>query len=215
MENKKTIYIFLGLPASGKGTQAKILASSRNLKMVSAGDLVREIIQSDPSDPFVQEIKRLYDIGTPQPDAVVVDLFRKFLDNADQSVILDNFPFSIGQAEFLEKYIAEHKETWSDPKVVMIKVDPEVAIKRAITRKVCTSCGAIFGAIDEMICEKCGGSLIVRSDDNEDTMRARIKHYMTRLNELTEYYKKGHGELIEIDGSKAIAEVTKDLDQKI
>lgn len=205
---KKTIYVFLGLPASGKGTQAKILAERKQIKMVSAGDLIREIIKSPQTDLFVSEIRKRYDAGIPQPDEVVVDIFKKFLDEAESSVILDNFPFSIGQAEFLNSYIKENSTAWNLPKIIYIEIDPDIAIKRAITRKICTKCGAIYGATDETMCEKCGGSLIIRSDDNENTMRNRIKQYVPRLNELVEYYKSGNGDLIEIDGSLTVSEVT-------
>ena len=212
---KKTIYVFLGLPASGKGTQAKILAEKLNIKMVSAGDLIRQIIAEGGDDPFVVEIRKRYDAGIPQPDEVVIDLFRTFLDEAKGSVILDNFPFSVGQAEFLTNYVNNHSDEWNEPKIIFIKVDSEMAIKRAITRKVCMSCGAIYGAIDEMICEKCSGPLVVRSDDNEDTMRNRIKQYVPRLNELVEYYGKDNGEVIEIDGSLSVPEVASRIEKKL
>lgn len=211
----KSIYVFLGLPASGKGTQAKILAESKDMRVVSAGDLIREIMASSTEDPFVLEIKKRYEAGTPQPDEVVVDLFRKFLDESDKSVVLDNFPFSPGQADFLDKYLAENKDKWAGLNIIYIKLDPETAIKRAISRKICTSCGAIYGMTDDMICEKCGGSLMVRSDDNEDTMRNRISHYLPRLNELVDYYNKINQKIIEIDGSKSVSEVTSLIEAKI
>ncbi len=216
METKKIIYVFLGLPASGKGTQAKILADKENLKMVSAGDLIREIIAGSTKDPFVAEIKKRYDAGIPQPDEVVVDLFDKFLTEATTSVILDNFPFSLGQAEFLQSYIQRNHDKWGGLVIVYINLDPKAAIKRAISRKICTSCGMIYGPIEDMVCEKCGGALVVRSDDNEETMRVRISHYLPRLNELVQYYSGGSAaKLVEIDGSKTISEVTAIIDKKI
>jgi len=213
-DSKKTIYTFLGLPASGKGTQAKILASSLEIKMVSAGDLIRGIMTNDSRDPFVAEIKKRYDAGIPQPDEVVVDLFAKFLDESNKSVILDNFPFSLGQASFLDRYIESHPD-WNGPIIVFIKLEPEIAVKRAISRKICSDCGMIYGMTDEMICEKCGGSLLVRSDDNEETMRTRIGHYLPRLNELVEYYNKNKGSLLEINGDKTVAEVSEEIKGKI
>ena len=212
--NKKTIYTFLGLPASGKGTQAKMLADFLNIKMVSAGDLIRGIMTNDSGDPFVQEIKKRYDAGTPQPDEVVVDLFAKFLNESEDSVILDNFPFSLGQATFLDLYIKNHAK-WRGPVIVFISLDPEIAIKRAISRKICTECGMIYGVTDEMICEKCGGSLVVRSDDNEETMRTRIGHYLPRLNSLVEFYNKKDSLLLKISGDKSVLEVSKEIKQKI
>jgi len=215
MNQKKTIYTFLGLPASGKGTQAKILAEKKKFRLVSAGDLIRAIIASTSDDPFVAEIKKRYDAGIPQPDEVVVDLFKKFLDGSETSVILDNFPFSAGQADFLADYIGKHEDDWTGPIIIYIKIDPEAAIKRAISRKICTGCGQIYGVTDEMICEKCGGALVVRADDTEETMRTRIGHYMPRLNELLNYYKEKGGRLIEINGAKSVSEVSAEIDQKV
>jgi adenylate kinase len=215
MATKKVIYVFLGLPASGKGTQANILAERENLKTVSSGDLIRGIISANPNDPFVVDIKKRYDAGIPQPDEVVIDLFEKFLSESKDSVILDNFPFSLGQAEFLTNFLKQHQDDWSGLTIVYIDLDPEMAIKRAISRKICTVCGTIFGATDEMICEKCGGALIVRSDDNEETMRVRISHYLPRLNQLVGYYRNSTAKLIEIDGSKTVAEVTAKIEEKL
>ncbi len=214
-KKKKTIFVFLGIPASGKGTQAKILASEKGLKMVSAGDLIRQIMAGDSNDPFVAEIKKRYEVGTPQPDEVVVDLFNNFLDESKDSVILDNFPFSLGQANFLDNYI-ENNDEWQGPVIISIRLNPEIAIKRAISRKICTDCGMIYGVTDEMICEKCGGPLIVRSDDNEETMRKRIDNYIPRLNELVAHYSKSSsGKLIEIDGSQSVPHVTEVVKEKI
>jgi len=212
--SQKLIFTFLGLPASGKGTQAKILAADKNMRVVSAGDLIREIMASSSDDPFVLAIKKRYDAGIPQPDEVVVDLFSKFLDESQSSVVLDNFPFSTGLADFLNTYIKNHP-IWHGPIIVFISLDPEQAVKRAISRKICSGCGAIYGMTDEMICEKCGGSLLVRADDNEETMRTRISHYYPRLKDLVEYYKANNGALLEINGSKSVPEVTAEINQKI
>lgn len=215
MNKNRIIYVFLGIPASGKGTQAKIFAQREKLETVSSGDLIRNIISSGGDDPFVVDIKKRYDEGIPQPDEVVIDLFDKFLDQAKGSVVLDNFPFSIGQADFLAQYIKNHADEWSGVTIVYIDLDPEIAIKRAISRKICSSCGTIYGPIEDMVCEKCGGSLIVRSDDNEETMRTRINHYIPRLNDLVRYYEKSDAKFIKIDGSKTIPEVTEIIGQKI
>ena len=213
MSKKKIIYSFLGLPASGKGTQAKALSATQDIEMVSAGDLIRHIM-TEGNDPFVSEIKKHYDAGIPQPDEVVIDLFRQFLDKAEKSVILDNFPFSIGQADFLNEYIKTHQD-WSGPVIIYIHLDAEEAIRRAITRKICSSCAMIYGATDEMICEKCGGSLMVRTDDNEETMRTRINQYLPRLNSLIDYFKKLNSSLLEIDGTKNIPDVTNEINTRI
>lgn len=213
MAQKKTIYSFIGLPASGKGTQAAILAKKLGLKIVGMGDLIRETMAGDLSDPFVAEIKKRYDAGTPQPDSVAIDLVKNYLAALETGVILDNFPLTAGQSEFLDKFLNIHSD-W-DFVLLYIKVDPETAIKRVTTRKVCSECGSVYGATDEMICEKCGGALIVRTDDNEDIMRTRIEHYLPKIRETLAYFADKDFKVFDIGGEGTVEEVAEELQSKL
>jgi len=216
MDDTKTIYSFLGLPASGKGTQADLLAKKLNIAApIGMGELIREVIASDQDDPFVQEIKTCYDKGIPQPDSVAIDLLRRKLDNTKTDIVLDNFPFTQGQAQFLCSYLEDQKSFFHNLVVIYIKVDPETAIKRATARKICSDCGEIYAGTDEMICEKCGGSLTVRSDDNIDTIKVRIEHYLPKINEVLNFYRQHNRKVIEIDGEKSVAEVSKQIQASI
>lgn len=213
MNENKTIYSFIGLPASGKGTQAQLLAEKLGIKIVGMGDLIRETISSGVDDPFVAEIKKRYDEGIPQPDSVAIDLVKQLLENLQDSVIFDNFPMTQGQSEFLDTFIDSHSD-WKF-KIIYIKVDPETAIHRVTTRKICSECKTVYGAIDEMICEKCGGALIVRSDDNEDVMRTRIGHYLPKIKEVVDYFAQKDSIVVEIDGTKTVSEVQKEIENRI
>ncbi|PIS07549.1 hypothetical protein COT78_02520 [Candidatus Berkelbacteria bacterium CG10_big_fil_rev_8_21_14_0_10_43_13] len=213
MSHQKTIYSFIGLPASGKGTQASILAKKIKAKVIGIGDLIRETIKDTGDDPFLIDIKKRYDDGTPQPDAVAIDLVTAYLGNIDSDVIFDNFPFSNGQAEFLSNYLSKHSE-W-EIIIIYIELAPETAIRRATSRKICSGCGAIYEATDEMICKKCGGSLAVRSDDNEETVRARISQYLPKINEVIKYFENSNSKIIKVDGEKSIEEVSGEIASKI
>jgi len=213
MAHQKTIYSFIGLPASGKGTQAAILAKKIDAKVIGIGDLIRETIENGGDDPFVVEIKKRYDEGTPQPDAVAIDLVTAYLGNIDLDVIFDNFPFSAGQANFISDYLSNHDD-WKII-IIYIKLDSETAIRRATSRKICSGCGAIYETTDEMICEKCGGSLIVRADDNEETVRARIGQYLPKINDVIEYFEKNNSKIIKVDGEKSIESVSTEIAQKL
>ena len=216
MESKKTIYSFLGLPASGKGTQADFLAQKLDIAPpIGMGELIREVINTDSSDPFVAEIKARYDKGIPQPDSVAIDLLRRKLDNSRNDIILDNFPLTSGQARFLCSYLLEQSSFFHNLVIVYIKIDSETAIKRATSRKICSDCGEIYAETDEMICDKCGGALIVRTDDNVDTIKARINHYLPKINEVLDYCRTRGEKIIEIDGEKSIAEVSGEIEAKI
>lgn len=214
---KKTIYTFIGLPASGKGTQAEILAKKLGLaNPIGIGDLIREVIESSAdNDPFVSEIKKRYNAGTPQPDEVAIDLLTRKIESTDSDIVLDNFPFTEKQATFLDQFIAKNAAKYDGPKVIYIKVDPEIAVKRVTTRKVCSDCGSIFGSTDEMICEKCGGALVVRSDDNVDTVRTRIEHYLPKIAEVIDYYKSTGRDIWEINGENTVAEVSAEINRKL
>lgn len=215
-KNKNTIYSFLGLPASGKGTQAQLLADKLGIyHIIGIGDLIREIIMIENNDPFVQEIKKRYDEGIPQPDNVANDLITKFLNRSGQgSVIFDNYPFTENQSKYIDRFVEKSKD-WQGPIVIHIKIDPNESIIRATNRKICTSCGQIYKVTDEMICEKCGGSLVVRADDNEETVQKRIDYYVPLIKDVVDHYKKSGGRIIEIDGSKTIEEVEKEIESKL
>lgn len=216
MDNPKTIYSFIGLPASGKGTQADFLAKKLRVDSpIGMGELIREVISSDSTDPFVQEIKSRYDKGIPQPDSVAIDLLHRKLDNSKNDIVLDNFPFTEEQARFLVTYLEDQKSFFHNLIVVYIKINPETAIKRATTRKICSDCGEIYAATDEMICEKCGGALIVRTDDNVDTIKVRIDHYLPKINEVLSYYRQHNKKVIEIDGEKSVADVSSEIEANI
>ncbi|MEI6499017.1 MAG: nucleoside monophosphate kinase [bacterium] len=213
IENKKTIFTMMGLPASGKGTQATMLSEKFGLSIVGVGNLVREEMKKNSDDPFVADIKKRYDAGIPQPDEVAIDLVKNYLEEHQEGVIFDNFPFREGQAKFIDQYIDEHPK-FEGPVVIYIKIAPETAVKRVTSRRVCSECGAIYAASDEMICDKCGGSLIVRADDNEETMRKRIDFYLPRIKEMVEYYSKKNKVII-IDGEKSVSEVSKSILEQI
>lgn len=210
---QKIIYSLLGLPASGKGTQADILSSKfGGVEVIGIGDLIRATIEKDPDDPFVKSIEQRYDKGVPQPDGIVIDLVERYLSVEHDKVIFDNFPFSIEQAKFMIEFA---NKSGSELRLIYIKISPDDAIRRIAQRKICADCGEIADGNDGMICDKCGGSLVVRSDDNEETVKKRIELYTPRIDEVTKFYRENNIQIIEIDGTKSVDEVSKEIDQNI
>lgn len=213
MNELKTIYSFIGLPASGKGTQATVLAKRLGIKVIGVGKLIRETFETQTSDPFVAEIKNRYNKGIPQPDSVAIDLVKKYLTHIDSDVIFDNFPFSLGQSQFITDFITEDTN-WKII-IIYLELESETVIKRIISRKICVSCGTIYESSDEMICEKCGGSLIVRSDDNEDVARTRIGQYLPKIKEVINYFESKSSKIIRIDGEKSVEEVSVEITKNL
>ena len=179
-----------------------MLSDNKHIEIVGIGQLVRrEISQGDKGDPFFAEIKQRYDSGIPQRDEVVLDLIKRELTQSPRGVIFDNFPFSRTQAKHLDEFTT-HSQL-PKPIIIYLKIDPATAVRRVIHRKVCSECGENYIDSQAAICEKCGGSLVSRSDDNEDTVKKRIEHYLPRIREVVEWYKPS-GRVIEIDGEPPI-----------
>lgn len=207
--NKK-IYTFLGLPASGKGTQIDFFSKEKGCDVISIGDLVRERMELEPDSEETIAIKEKYAAGTPQDDALVFDLIKNKLDQVSQSVVFDNFPFSESQAEFLFE-LAE-KDNYGKPVLIFIEIAPKTAIDRVSKRGVCPKCKAIFSHGEE-VCDRCGTKLIHRIDDDPETMRKRIDNYLPRAEAVMKFYE-AKGETHRIDGEGTIEEV-RELIQKI
>jgi adenylate kinase len=206
---KNQIFCFIGLPASGKGTQAMSFAEERGFSHISIGDLVRVELKNEDGDTDLKKtIKELYDAGKPVTDEIVFKLLENKLATITGGVVFDNFPFNKAQADFLFKYCESHD--WEMPRVIYIKIDPESAIKRISSRRICPDCKSIF--IGGENCEKCGAKLITRSDDNEETVRKRIANYMPNIEEVISIFKPKNL-FFEIDGEPTIDEVKKQVSQ--
>ena len=214
MKNERKIYCFLGLPGSGKGTQAELLAEEIGAVMFETGDMIREEISScDLTDPFCVEIKQKYEKGIPQPDEVVFDIIQKRLTATNKSVIFDNFPFSEKQAELFIKYCKDNHI--SNPSLIIINIDKDTSINRIVHRKVCSGCGEIYIDKESTICEKCGNALITRSDDNIETVENRINYYQPRINETRSIFVSNGYKIIEINGEQSVKEVYKQIKKRI
>lgn len=211
----KKIYSFIGLPASGKGTQAKIYAEKHDFDLIGMGDLIRAEIEEnkDENDPFLNEIKKRYDDGIPQPDEVVFDLFQKKMATLKKDgAVFDNFPFTVKQAELLHDFVKN--SDWELPMLIYIKLNPETTIERIAHRKICPECNRIYDKKDITVCEDCGIALVSRADDNEETVRTRLEQYTPKINELISYYKN-IGRVVEIDGEPSISEVASNIEKAL
>lgn len=206
---KKQIYCFIGLPASGKGTQAMTFAEERGFDHISIGDLVRAELKAEGGDTKLREtIKSLYEAGKPVTDEIVFSLLENKLGEVDGGVVFDNFPFNKKQSDFLLEYAASHD--WEMPKIIYIEIDPESAIKRISSRRICPNCKSVYTGGD--VCEKCGEKLITRADDTEETVRIRIGNYMPNIEEVVSIFEPKKL-LYRINGEPSIAEVKEQVDK--
>lgn len=199
--------ILLGGPGSGKGTQAELLSKALSIPAISTGEIFRKEISEETE--IGKTVGKYINEGKLVPDDIVIDIVRRRLSDDDcaNGYILDGFPRTTKQAEAFEK-ICEYDY------VISLEVPDEVIEKRLTGRCVCSVCGKTYhilydkAAVDGY-CEECGGKLVIRSDDNPETVRSRLKVYHSQAQPLKDYYKKKE-KLRLIDGN-ADAKVIRDF----
>ena len=201
--------VLLGAPGSGKGTQAKILMSDKNIPQISTGDMLREAAASGTR--FGLKAKSLMDAGNLVPDDVVLGIISERLTKPDaqEGFILDGFPRTTQQALDLEELL-DQMGTPLDAAVLM-DVDFDILMKRLTGRRTCSLTGKLlnihFSSQEELDeCTNAGGELIQREDDNEETISNRLEVYRENTEPLIEHYR-GRGKLLTVDAEGPVNEV--------
>jgi len=205
--------VFLGPPGAGKGTQAKILIERYGIPQISTGDMLRE--HRAKGTELGKKAQEYMDKGQLVPDEIILGMVKERLSQPDcqKGFILDGFPRTVAQAEALDKLLSEMGKKL-DFALALIVPD-ELLVERLTGRRTCKSCGMMYHIKYkppqvEGKCDVCGGELYQRPDDNEETVRNRLKVYHEQTAPLIEYYKN-KGILREIDGSKSIEEITQQI----
>jgi adenylate kinase len=167
-----------------------------------------------------QMAKEIMDRGDLVPDGIIVDMISQRIGQADCAggFIMDGFPRSLAQAEDLDRMLAERGMALD--RVIEMRVDDEALIERLAGRFTCATCGAGYHAKFQQpqaagVCDKCGGTVFTRrDDDNEATVRARLRVYHEQTAPLLPYYA-GRGVLRTIDGMAGIEEVTRQIETAV
>jgi adenylate kinase len=178
--------IMLGPPGAGKGTQAERLARKHGLPAISTGDMLRDGIKQQL--PLALHAKEKMDRGELVDDETMVGIVRERLARADtkSGFVLDGFPRTVVQGQALDKIMAERDD---GPLVILDIVVPEdELVRRLAARRICGKCGtnADFG---DVVCQRCGGTLVPRSDDDEHVVRERFTVYARQSKPLVDYYR--------------------------
>lgn len=201
--------IFLGPPGAGKGTQAKMLIEHYNIPQISTGDILRAAV-AEGTD-LGKKAKEYMEAGKLVPDGVVIGIIEQRLKQSDceKGFILDGFPRTVAQAEALDK-VLENLGRKIDH-VVSVDVPSEELIKRLTGRRTCKNCGAMYHVMfnppkSQGICDKCGGELYQRPDDNEETVKSRLDVYEQQTSPLIGFYNN-KGLVRRIDGRGGIKEI--------
>ncbi|WP_226677484.1 adenylate kinase [Rossellomorea aquimaris] len=207
--------VLMGLPGAGKGTQAEKIVDKYGIPHISTGDMFRAAIKDGTE--LGLKAKSFMDNGDLVPDEVTIGIVRERLSKADceKGFLLDGFPRTVAQAEALENILAELGKKMNY--VININVDKDILMERLTGRRICKECGATYHLVfnpptEEGVCDRCGGELYQRADDNEETVQNRLDVNIKQTQPLLAYYED-KGYLKNIDGQQDIHRVFDDIDE--
>lgn len=199
--------ILLGAPGAGKGTQAEIICKELGIPTISTGNMLRAAVKAGTE--YGLKAKAAMDSGALVSDDIVIGILKDRIKEPDaqNGFILDGFPRTVPQAEALDAMGVQID------KVLEIYVPDEKITKRLSGRRVCLDCGATYhvdfkAPKQEGICDVCGHELVIRKDDEPETVLGRLKTYHEQTEPLKEYYAK-QGKLTTVEGQEAVEDTTK------
>ncbi|NMD72384.1 adenylate kinase [Bacillus sp. DNRA2] len=205
--------VLMGLPGAGKGTQAEQIVDQYGIPHISTGDMFRAAMKEGTE--LGLQAKAFMDQGALVPDEVTIGIVRERLskDDCKKGFLLDGFPRTVPQAEALEDIL-----TQLDKKIdycINIDVDHRILMERLTGRRICKACGATYHLVfnppaQEGKCDRCGGELYQRADDNADTVQNRLEVNMQQAQPLLDFYES-KGYLRNIDGQRDINIVFADI----
>ena len=206
--------VLMGLPGAGKGTQADKIVEKYAIPHISTGDMFRAAIKEGTE--LGKQAKSFMDQGQLVPDEVTIGIVRDRLSQADceKGFLLDGFPRTVAQAEALDSILAELNRPVEH--TINIEVEKDELVARLSGRRICKTCGSSYHLIfnppaEEGKCDKDGGELYTRADDNPETVANRLEVNMNQAQPLLDFYQ-AKGVLTNFDGQQDIAKVFADLD---
>ncbi|MCD6311708.1 MAG: adenylate kinase [Elusimicrobia bacterium] len=210
------ICIFLGAPGSGKGTQAKKVCASRGMAYIGTGEILRENVAAGTE--LGKRVQVILEAGHLVDDDTMIAIIEEKI-KIENSFLMDGFPRTVRQAEALGELFEKYGKKVDA--VIFLDVDSEEVTKRILGRFSCPSCGKDYNVhiddIKDKRCPVCGGELLQRSDDTEETVRERIEEYSRKTAPLKEFYEKKNI-LINVGGTGSPSEIferiTEALDNK-
>ncbi len=205
------VYVIVGGPGAGKGTQASLLAERLGLAHVASGDLFRDNIKRGTA--LGKKVKQYLERGALVPDDDTVAMIADRLDKPDAAdgVVLDGFPRTRAQAEALDKMLAK-RDAHVD-QALFVDVDKEEVVRRLSGRWICSTAPEhVYHTIARPPkvtgqCDFDGATLVQRDDDKPETIRARLEQQLPPMYEVVDYYKE-HGRLSTVNGEEPIQEVS-------
>lgn len=206
--------VLMGLPGAGKGTQAERIVDKYHIPHISTGDMFRAAIKEGTE--LGLKAKSFMDKGELVPDEVTIGIVRERLSKKDceDGFLLDGFPRTVPQAEALEAILSDLNKQIDF--CVNIQVDKDILMERLTGRRICKNCGATYHLVfnppaSPGVCDRCGGELYQRADDNEDTVQNRLEVNIKQTQPLLDFYEQ-KGYLRTINGQQDINKVFADIE---
>ena len=206
--------VLMGLPGAGKGTQADKIIEKYAIPHISTGDMFRAAIKDGTE--LGLKAKSFMDQGQLVPDEVTIGIVRERLSQADceKGFLLDGFPRTVPQAEALDGILVELGK--SIEHTINVEVEKDELVARLSGRRICKVCGTSYHLVfnpskEDGKCDKDGGELYTRADDNPETVSNRLEVNMNQAQPLLDFYQ-AKGVLSNINGQQDIDKVFADLD---
>jgi adenylate kinase len=200
--------ILVGPPGAGKGTQARLLGEAFKFPHISTGDILREAVKNQTE--LGNKVKECIESGSLVPDELVDAIIAQRLGREDcrQGFILDGYPRTIPQAEFLREYFEQNSTRIL---TLGIAVEDEILLKRLSSRWTCSKCSKTFSedlapGTAKGQCNQCGGDLVQRRDDNVEVIAERLQVYLKTTQPLIQYYRN-LGAYVEVDGDRPVEKI--------
>lgn len=208
-----TRFVFLGPPGAGKGTQAAFASELLGVPAIATGMIFRDAIAKETA--MGKQISQFVNSGLLVPDKLTNAIVSERLKQKDckKGFILDGYPRNLAQAKTLDQVLQKTRRPLEA--VLYFKVDANVVIERMGKRRICAQCGQTYNIVSQLPkqagrCDRCGGTLVMRSDDQPEAIRKRLEVYEETTSPLLQYYEK-KGILRVLSGSLSVPEVTKQV----
>ena len=195
------VIVLLGAPGAGKGTQARKLVEKLGLVHLSTGDVLREEVKEGSA--LGRQVQEVMEAGELVPDQLVSEIVRERVsgDGLQRGVVLDGYPRTLSQAEFLEEVASGREQA-----IINIRVDSDELLRRLSGRRDCSGCGTIYNVyfsppLKEGVCNLCGSDLIQRKDDRDEVATERLRVYREETEPVIGFYST-RDHYFEADGNQ-------------
>lgn len=200
--------VLFGIQGSGKGTLGKAVAQKYGLEIFETGGELRKLSQEDSE--LGRKVKSIVEAGHLVPNEVVMDIIENFMKKlpAGKNVLFDGIPRKMEQAQTFDALMEKYNR---DVLCILVEVPEDVVMKRLMKRRICENCKSVYpAAYTKETCEKCGGKLVMRTDDNPESIKTRIKAYYDETMPVINHYKE-MDRMLAMNGDLSIPDAEKEI----